>query len=86
MIKEEQITSEDVKNASKIIETVDTIRHQRILGHWLETKKPFLLCGPPGSGKTMTLMSTLKDKSDLQLVFINFSASTTPETILKKLE
>ena len=31
----------------------------------------------------MTLMATLKELSDMEMVFINFSSSTTPELILK---
>ena len=40
--------------------------------------RPFILCGPPGSGKTMTLMSTLKALVDFEMIFINFSSSTKP--------
>lgn len=66
-----------------VITTVDTNRHQEVLCSWLTQKRPFLLCGPPGSGKTMTLMATLKNLNDMEMVFINFSSSTTPELILK---
>ena len=31
----------------------------------------------------MTLMATLKELSDMEMVFINFSSSTTPDLILK---
>ena len=69
-----------------VITTVDTNRHQAILCSWLSQKRPFILCGPPGSGKTMTLMATLKMLSDMEMVFINFSSSTTPELILTTFE
>ena len=77
------IDPRQVTDADVVITTVDTNRHQEVLCSWLSEKRPFLLCGPPGSGKTMTLMATLKKLTDMEMVFINFSSSTTPELILK---
>jgi dynein heavy chain 1 len=72
-----------VSDADIVIPTVDTVRHQEILCSWISEHRPFILCGPPGSGKTMTLMATLKILTDFEMVFINFSSSTTPDLILK---
>ena len=77
------IASEKVSDADVVIPTVDTVRHQEILKSWISEHRPFILCGPPGSGKTMTLMATLKILTDFEMVFINFSSSTTPDLILK---
>ena len=77
------IDSNKVSDADLVIPTVDTVRHQEILCSWISEHRPFILCGPPGSGKTMTLMATLKLLTDFEMVFINFSSSTTPELILK---
>jgi dynein heavy chain 1 len=44
-----------VTDSYVVIDTIDTARHQNVLGAWLSEHRPFLLCGPPGSGKTMTL-------------------------------
>ena len=77
------IDPRQVTDADVVITTVDTNRHQEVLCSWLSEKRPFLLCGPPGSGKTMTLMATLKKLTDMEMVFINFSSSTTPELIMK---
>ena len=42
-----------------------------------------VLCGPPGSGKTMTLTSVLQSVQGVVLTNLNFSSRTTPEIILK---
>lgn len=42
-----------------------------------------MLCGPPGSGKTMTLFSALRALPDMEVVGLNFSSATTPELLLK---
>jgi dynein heavy chain 1 len=42
-----------------------------------------VLCGPPGSGKTMTLFSALRALPDMEVVGLNFSSATTPDLLLK---
>eukprot|EP01129_Flabellula_baltica_P006002 TRINITY_DN2210_c0_g1_i2.p1 TRINITY_DN2210_c0_g1~~TRINITY_DN2210_c0_g1_i2.p1 ORF type:complete len:4545 (+),score=1094.61 TRINITY_DN2210_c0_g1_i2:1851-13637(+) len=69
-----------------IIPTVDTIRHVEVLSAWLGEHKPLILCGPPGSGKTMTLSSTLRALPQFVLQDVNFSSATSPELILKILD
>ena len=78
-----EIETHRVIDADVVITTIDTLRHQEILCSWLSEHRPFLLCGPPGSGKTMTLMATLKALPDFEMIFVNFSSSTTPQLILK---
>ncbi|KXS20765.1 hypothetical protein M427DRAFT_130976 [Gonapodya prolifera JEL478] len=77
-IETHNVTSNDV-----VIPTIDTIRHEEILYSWLSEHKPLILCGPPGSGKTMTLLSALRKLPDMEVVPLNFSSATTPELILK---
>eukprot|EP00760_Papus_ankaliazontas_P026596 PhM_4_TR3054/c0_g1_i1/m.97841/K10413/DYNC1H; dynein heavy chain 1, cytosolic len=66
-----------------VIPTVDTVRHEDIIGSWLFSQHPVLLCGPPGSGKTMTLTAVLRSNPDYDAVFLNFSSATQPEMVLK---
>lgn len=75
-----------VTDADLIIPTVDTLRHQTILGSWMSERRPFIICGPPGSGKTMTLMTTLKSMPDCEMIFINFSSITMPKMVLTHIE
>jgi dynein heavy chain 1 len=48
-----------------------------------QSTSPLMLCGPPGSGKTVTLFSALRKLPDMDVVGLNFSSATTPELILK---
>jgi len=81
-----EIETHRVAEADVVIPTVDTVRHEEVLYTWLSEHKPMLLCGPPGSGKTMTLFSALRALPDLEVVGLNFSSATTPELILKTFE
>uniref|UniRef100_A0A2P2HXP1 Dynein heavy chain, cytoplasmic n=1 Tax=Hirondellea gigas TaxID=1518452 RepID=A0A2P2HXP1_9CRUS len=66
-----------------VVPTVDTVRHEALLSTWLAEHKPLVLCGPPGSGKTMTLFCALRSLPDLEVVGLNFSSATTPELVIK---
>uniref|UniRef100_A0A915HKX7 Dynein heavy chain, cytoplasmic n=1 Tax=Romanomermis culicivorax TaxID=13658 RepID=A0A915HKX7_ROMCU len=66
-----------------VVPTLDTVRHERLLYTWLAEHKPMVLCGPPGSGKTMTLFSSLRALPDMEVVGLNFSSATTPELLMK---
>ncbi|CAG8454634.1 4044_t:CDS:10, partial [Ambispora gerdemannii] len=81
-----EIETHTVAEADVVIPTVDTVRHEEVLYSWLSEHKPLLLCGPPGSGKTMTLFSALRKLPDMEVIGLNFSSATTPELILKTFE
>lgn len=72
-----------MKDATLVIQTVDTLRHRDVVEGWLEEKRPFILCGPPGSGKTMTLTAVLKERPDFDIAFLNFSSGSTPDLLFK---
>ena len=80
-IEAQAVTASDV-----VVPTMDTVRHEEVLYSWLSEHKPLMLCGPPGSGKTMTLFSALRKLPDMEVVGLNFSSATTPELILKTFE
>ncbi|KNZ48887.1 dynein heavy chain 1, cytosolic [Puccinia sorghi] len=72
-----QVTSSEV-----VIPTLDTVRHEEVLYSWLSEHKPLMLCGPPGSGKTMTLFSALRKLPDMDFVGLHFSSATTPGLLI----
>ncbi|KIY45226.1 dynein heavy chain protein 1 [Fistulina hepatica ATCC 64428] len=80
-IEAQAVTASDI-----VVPTMDTVRHEEVLYSWLSEHKPLMLCGPPGSGKTMTLFSALRKLPDMEVVGLNFSSATTPELILKTFE
>ncbi|KAK7206778.1 dynein heavy chain, N-terminal region 1-domain-containing protein [Myxozyma melibiosi] len=69
-----------------VIPTIDTLRHESLLHACLQQQRPMILCGPPGSGKTMSLFNTLRTFANVDTAALNFSSSTTPELIIKTLE
>lgn len=81
-----EIDTAAVSAADVVVPTIDTVRHEDVLYSWLSEHKPLMLCGPPGSGKTMTLFSALRKLPDMEVVGLNFSSATTPELILKTFE
>lgn len=80
-----EIDSHRVSSSDVVVMTTDTVRHTEVLKCWLSARQPLILCGPPGSGKTMTLTAVLEAMPDFVLASLNFSSGTTPELILKTL-
>ncbi|EDV24404.1 uncharacterized protein TRIADDRAFT_24890 [Trichoplax adhaerens] len=78
-----EVETHKVAAPDVVVPTVDTVRHESLLYTWLAEHKPLVLCGPPGSGKTMTLFSALRALPDMEVVGLNFSSATTPELMLK---
>ena len=65
-----EVETHKVAAPDVVIPTVDTVRHESLLSTWLFEHKPMVLCGPPGSGKTMTLFSALRALPDLEVSLI----------------
>lgn len=78
-----EIESHKAAATDVVITTTDTVRHSDVLGAWLGQRIPLVLCGPPGSGKTMSLTSVLQSIQGVVMTNLNFSSRTTPELILK---
>ena len=78
-----EVETHKVASPDIVVPTLDTVRHESLLYTWLAEHKPMVLCGPPGSGKTMTLFSALRSLPDMEVVGLNFSSATTPELLLK---
>ncbi|KAJ2996813.1 hypothetical protein HDV02_006191 [Globomyces sp. JEL0801] len=69
-----------------VIPTLDTLRHEKIIYSWLAEHRSVILCGPPGSGKTMTLFASLRKLPETDVVPINFSSETTSDVLIRTLE
>ncbi|EUB63753.1 Cytoplasmic dynein 1 heavy chain [Echinococcus granulosus] len=78
-----EVESHKINTMDVVVPTLDTVRHEALLYTWLAEHRPMVLCGPPGSGKTMTLFSALRSLPDMEVIGLNFSSATTPELMLK---
>ena len=85
-VQETPILAEQVGANDTVITTVDTCRHEDVLSAWLGAGRSAVLCGPPGSGKTMSITAVLNSLPEYEVVFLNFSSGTTVTTIMKALE
>jgi dynein heavy chain 1 len=81
-----EVNTHSITQTDVVIPTLDTARHEDVLYSWLAEHKPLLLCGPPGSGKTMTLFSALRKLPNMEVVGLNFSSATTPDLLIKTFE
>ncbi|KAK3044634.1 hypothetical protein LTS18_000756, partial [Coniosporium uncinatum] len=81
-----EVQTHQVIETDIVVPTLDTVRHEDVLYSWLAEHKPLLLCGPPGSGKTMTLFSALRKLPNMEVVGLNFSSATTPDLLIKTFE
>lgn len=83
------VTPSDIENKStdaSLVTTPDTLRHEELLLSWIHNKRNAILCGPPGSGKTMIMTAVLKSLTNYESVALNFSSNTGFDLILKTLE
>jgi dynein heavy chain 1 len=81
-----EVETHKVAATDVVVPTIDTVRHEDLLYTWLAENKPMVLCGPPGSGKTMTLFSALRVLPHFEVVGINFSSATGVDLIMKTLD
>ncbi|KAG5479644.1 hypothetical protein CUR178_03406 [Leishmania enriettii] len=84
-VRETSILAEQVGANDTVIATVDTCRHEDLLSAWLSAGGSAILCGPPGSGKTMSITAVLNNLPEYEVVFLNFSSGTTVSTVMKAL-
>ncbi len=74
-----EVETHKVAAPDVVVPTLDTVRHESLLYTWLAEHKPIVLCGPPGSGKTMTLFSALRALPDMEVssfsLFLMFLSS-----------
>ncbi|KAG7269475.1 LOW QUALITY PROTEIN: hypothetical protein CRUP_009988 [Coryphaenoides rupestris] len=61
-----EVETHKVASPDVVVPTLDTVRHEALLYTWLAEHKPLVLCGPPGSGKTMTLFCALRALPDME--------------------
>lgn len=82
-LQKQTITERQVGNT--VVQTLDTITYGYLIESWIRSNYPLILCGPAGSGKSMSLTAALRNLPGFEMLFVSFSANTTPEYIQKLL-
>ncbi|SSD59863.1 related to Dynein heavy chain, cytoplasmic [Saccharomycodes ludwigii] len=85
-VPQTDIGPEYINRTDLVIPTIDTIRHENLVYRFLNSGKSFILCGPPGSGKTMSIYNSLKKLTNLEIIAMNFSKDITIKQFLVTIE
>lgn len=80
-----ELEPHQVADPSTVVRTTDIAHHESLIHSVLNEHKPLLLCGPPGSGKTMTFLEVLKNAPGLDVLQLNFSKESSPELLMRSL-
>ncbi|TID30616.1 hypothetical protein CANINC_000771 [Pichia inconspicua] len=75
-----------VLSSNSIVPTIDTIAYENVLFSVLGQSAPLILCGPPGSGKTMLLLKLIRESPRFELLNLNFSKETTITSLIRAIE
>jgi dynein heavy chain 1 len=81
-----EIEATKITKDNSLIPTVDTLRHDHLIRSVILSSRSILLCGPPGSGKSMSITSALSSFPEVTTIHLSFSSSTQPSLIMKALE
>lgn len=81
-----ELDPNQVAKANTVISTLDTVRHESFVQAVMNEHRPLLLCGPPGSGKTMILLEFLKKSPNLDILQLNFSKDSSPLSLMNSLK
>ncbi|KAI5952826.1 DYN1 [Candida jiufengensis] len=76
----------EINNPNIIVPTIDTLKHEDLIYSMLKQHTSILLCGPPGSGKTMTLLKALTKAKNLEMLALNFSKESTSKSLIDAIE
>lgn len=88
-----EVSQRDIASPDIVIPTPTTVRLEHLLRDALNLNSnvvdpscPLVLCGPPGCGKSMILMSALREIPNISLAILSFSSETSPENLLTSLK
>lgn len=85
MIKFIPISTEKIVNNDFIINTEETTCCLTLMSKIIYENRSIILCGPPGSGKTMLIHNLVHYLHDWEVITINFSSTTSSEDLLRYL-
>ncbi|ORY81439.1 dynein heavy chain, cytosolic [Protomyces lactucae-debilis] len=85
-VRQTEVEPTAVAQPDLVIPTTDTVRNEDRLYSWLSQRQPVILCGPPGSGKTMSLTKALNKLPHCEQIGLNFSSASAPDLLQRTLE
>lgn len=85
-VVEKNLEPHQILQPDLVIPTLDTTCTTDVLVTLLNHHGNIILCGPPGSGKTMLLLSILRKSTQFELIGMNFSEASSQHLLIDTLE
>lgn len=85
ILRKRELEHRKITNHNVLIPTLDTLRYEGNIKELLKNDQPMILCGPPGSGKTMLINNIFLKSKKYQLICMCFSKDTKVSHIFKVL-
>eukprot|EP01013_Petalomonas_cantuscygni_P031314 TRINITY_DN574_c0_g2_i1.p1 TRINITY_DN574_c0_g2~~TRINITY_DN574_c0_g2_i1.p1 ORF type:complete len:4319 (+),score=1484.83 TRINITY_DN574_c0_g2_i1:236-13192(+) len=71
--------------SNPIVQTVDVLRAMDVMRPWIAQRRPFLLVGPEGAGKSMLVRAAFEEMKGVTVAEVNCTAQTNAAIIQQKL-
>ncbi|KII67376.1 Cytoplasmic dynein 1 heavy chain 1 [Thelohanellus kitauei] len=85
LIRPTFIPQDQLMHNNFIVSTEETVLYSCLITCAIDENRSIILCGPPGSGKTMLIENIAKSMHSWEIMTFNFSSTTTSEDFLRHL-
>ena len=68
-----------------VVPTVSVQRTEAMMASWINNMEPFILVGPEGCGKSMTIKHAFRQRRNIGIAMLHCNAQTTADDVIRKI-